>query len=296
MGVGAWAWGERLYWGYGRSYGEADLRAAFEICINAGINFFDTAESYGRGHSERLLGRFVSQNHHQVVIATKFMPYPWRLWQGRLLSALIGSAQRLGVAQVDLYQIHWSFPPVSIKTWGHGLAEAIERGLARAVGVSNYNSDQMRLASSVLAERGLSLASNQVEYNLLNRKVEFNGLLELCRKMGVTLIAYSPLAQGLLTGKYTPENPPPGVRAIRLQSGLLIRVQPLIELMRAIGRAHGGKTRAQVAINWTICKGALPIPGVKNAHQAEENAGALGWRLDAAEVAALDQASWEATS
>jgi aryl-alcohol dehydrogenase-like predicted oxidoreductase len=291
LGIGAWAWGERLYWGYGRGYGEADVQAAFAASLEAGIQFFDTAEAYGRGQSERLLGECIRASAEPVTVATKFWPYPWRLARGQLLGALRGSLKRLGLEQVDLYQIHWPFPPVPIETWMEAMAEAVKLGLARAVGVSNFNAEQMRRARAALAKHGLPLASNQVEYSLLNRRVEHNGLLGLCKAQGVTLIAYSPLAQGVLTGKYTAARPPSGIRALRYRPEFLTRAQPLIRLLQDIGRAHGGRSPAQVALNWTMCKGSLPIPGAKNARQARENAGALGWQLADSEVAQLDQAS-----
>jgi aryl-alcohol dehydrogenase-like predicted oxidoreductase len=290
LGIGTWAWGDRLFWGYGHGYTDADLQAAFQTGLAAGINFFDTAEAYGRGHSEQLLGQFIRRTDSPVV-ATKFMPYPWRLQRESLLGALRQSLERLGLSRVDLYQVHWPLPPVSIETWMAGLADATEAGLTRAVGVSNYNVEQMRRAHAALAKRGVPLASNQVQYSLLHRQPERNGLLETCRQLCVTLIAYSPLAQGLLTGKYTPDNPPPGVRGRRVGRQRLAQVQPLIGLLREIGQAHGGKAPSQVALNWVICKGAVPIPGAKNAHQAQENAGALGWRLTESEIAALDAAS-----
>ncbi len=296
IGVGTWSWGERLFWGFGRGYNEEDVKAVFDINLAAGINFFDTAESYGRGNSEHLLGKFAFDPEKKVIIATKFMPYPWRLWKGRLLAALKNSLERLKRDSVDLYQIHWPFPPVPIEAWVNGLAEAVESGLARAVGVSNFSPEQMRLAHATLAKRGIPLATNQVEFNLLNRKVEHNGLLSLCNDLGITLIAYSPLSQGVLTGKYTSENPPSGIRGMRYRAGLLEKIQPLIRLARDIGREHGNKTPGQIAINWTICKGTLPIPGAKNARQAQENLGALGWRLSESELIALDKISQEITS
>ncbi|MEJ2600612.1 MAG: aldo/keto reductase [Anaerolineales bacterium] len=192
---------------------------------------------------------------------------------------------------VDLYQIHWPFPPIPIETWAEGLADAIEMGLTRAVGVSNFNEEQMRRAYSTLAARGVHLSSNQVEFNLLRRKVELNGLLKACRDLGVTLIAYSPLAQGSLTGKYSPDKPPPGLRGRRYPRSYLERIQPLLRRMEEIGAVHGEKTQAQVAINWCICKGTVPIPGAKTSQQANENASSFGWRLDADEVAALDNIS-----
>ncbi|MFQ5857785.1 MAG: aldo/keto reductase [Anaerolineae bacterium] len=291
LGIGTWAWGDRLFWGFGRGYGEADVEAAFQASLTASINFFDTAEIYGRGRSEQLLGQFVHAAGQPVVVATKFFPYPWRLRRGDLLRALRGSLKRLGMDRVDLYQIHWPYPPVSIETWMAGLADAVDAGLSRAVGVSNYNVERMRRAHTALAERGVPLVSNQVQFSLLDRRPERNGLLEACRELGVTLIAYSPLAQGLLTGKYTPRERPPGVRGLRYNRQYVTQIQPLVALLRQLGEAHGGKTPAQVALNWVMCKGAVPIPGAKNARQAEENAGALGWRLTGGQVAALDEIS-----
>ena len=172
-----------------------------------------------------------------------------------------------------------------------GLADTVEAGLARAVGVSNYSLEQTERAHAALAQRGLALASNQVHYSLLNRKVESAGLLARCAALGVTLVAYSPLEMGLLSGKYTPDRPPSGARARRYSPAYLARIQPLLARLAEMGRAHGERTPAQVALNWTICKGTLPIPGAKNAEQAQQNAGALGWRLTPDEVAELDQAS-----
>jgi aryl-alcohol dehydrogenase-like predicted oxidoreductase len=293
LGIGAWSWGDRMMWNYGGSHDESDIRAAFDTCLEAGIDFFDTAEAYGRGKSEQYLGKFLKESGAKVAVATKFMPYPWRLRRGALLKALKNSLKRLNLEQVDLYQIHWPFPPISIETWADALADAVQAGLARSVGVSNYDEEQMRRAYAVLARRGVPLASNQVEYHLLNRKVELNGLLDACQQLGITLIAYSPLAQGVLTGKYTPENPLPGLRGRRYPRSLLEKAQPLLKQMREIGRNHDGKTPAQVALNWLMCKGTLPIPGAKNARQAQENVAALGWRLAEGEVAKLDEASAE---
>jgi aryl-alcohol dehydrogenase-like predicted oxidoreductase len=297
LGVGTWAWGDRFVWGYGQgSYDDADLRAAFTESLAAGINWFDTAEVYGLGRSEQLLGRFLKSAHQPVLVATKFMPFPWRLRRQSLVSALRKSLDRLGLRQIDLYQIHKPLPPVLIETWMAGMADAVEAGLLNAVGVSSYNLAQTHRAHRALAERGLQLASNQIEYSLLARKPELTGLLDTCRELGVTVIAYSPLAQGILTGKYTPDNPPHGLRNWSYSGKLLIKVQPLINLMREIGQSHNGKTPAQIALNWTICKGTVPIPGAKNARQAGDNAGALGWRLTADEVKQLDQVSLNVSS
>ncbi len=191
---------------------------------------------------------------------------------------------------VDLYQIHWPFPPVSIETWAEALADAVSDGLIRSAGVSNYNLEQMLRADIALGKRGVPLASNQVPYSLLDRRVERSGLLSQCVQRGITLIAYSPLAQGMLSGKYTPEKPPSGIRARRYNPAYLAKIQPLVQLLRQIGQEYG-KTPSQVALNWVVCKSAVPIPGARNARHAEENAAAIGWRLTAEQVAALDRAS-----
>lgn len=290
LGIGAWAWGDRMFWGYGRGYAVQDVRDAFETALAAGINFFDTAEVYAQGQSERMLGKYVREFKQPVVVATKFAPFPWRLGRGSLLRALRGSLKRLGLPKVDLYQIHWPVPTSSVQTWAGALADAVEAGLTRAVGVSNYTEEQMRTACSVLSQRGIPLATNQVEYSLLNRKVEKNGLLRACQDLNITLIAYSPLLQGVLSGKYTPRQPLTGFRGRKYSPAFLEKTAPLIRLLRDVGDALG-KTPAQVALNWTICKGTLPIPGAKNARQAQENAGALGWQLTDEDVARLEEMS-----
>lgn len=288
MGIGTWAWGDTWFWQYGKGgYSDADLEAAYQASLAHGITFFDTAEMYGFGQSERLLGQFAHRAGWPAVIATKFFPLPWRVSHVSFRSALRRSLDRLGLPCVDLYQMHWPFPPVSIDRWMDAMADAVQAGLIRAVGVSNYSVEQTRRAHAALARRGIPLASNQVSYSLLDRSPEKSGLLALCRQLDVTIIAYSPLAQGLLTGKYTPQNPPPGLRGLRYRQALS-RIQPLIDELRAIGQRHDGRTPAQVALNWTIAKGAVPIPGAKTARQAVDNTGALGWRLTEAEVAGLD--------
>jgi aryl-alcohol dehydrogenase-like predicted oxidoreductase len=287
VGVGAWAWGDTFSWGYGLSYGKEDVRAAFNASLAAGLTFFDTAEIYGFGQSESLLGDFIAESNSEVLVASKCFPYPWRWSPKTLKRALANSLKRLGIPQINLYQMHWPLPPVAIDHWMDAMADAVEAGLIRQVGVSNYSSQQTERAYRALERRGLHLASNQIKYNLLARQPERSGLLQLCKDLGVTVIAYSPIAQGLLTGKYSPQNPPPAPRRVNRQR--LERLQPLLQEMLRIGIAHGNKTPVQVALNWCIEKGTLPIPGAKNDCQAKENAGALGWNLSEAEIAKLDE-------
>ena len=291
VGVGAWAWGDRMMWGYGgSSYSDADIRAAFDVSLANGTNWFDTAEVYGMGRSEKFLGKFLPTTDKEVLIATKFFPFPWRMRKAALIRVLKNSLERLQLSQVDLYQIHMPFGRWSQPEYVSALADAVDAGLTRAVGVSNFNTEKTKLANETLQAAGVPLASNQVEYSLFDRRIEKNGLLDYCLENNITVIAYSPLAKGMVTGKYGPDNPPPGPRKRMYPPEKLQRAQPLITLLKETGAAHG-KTPAQVALNWTICKGTVPIPGAKTAQQATDNLGAMGWRLTPAEVAALDKAS-----
>jgi len=290
IGLGAWQWGDRVIWGYGQTHTDKDIREAFDVSLNLGVRFVDTAEIYGSGTSERLLGKFIKETDQPVLVATKFFPWPWRVTKGFLPRALKGSLERLGLESVDLYQIHWPSYLMTPETMMEGMVECIKQGLTRTVGVSNFGQKRMLRAYSTLAQHGIPLASNQVHYSLLSREVEKNGTLARCKELGIRLIAYSPLEKGLLTGKYTVHNPPPGVRASQYVE-LLKKLPPVIKLLQEIGQNHGGKTVSQVSLNWLICKGALPIPGAKNPQQAEVNAGGAGWHLTEDEVAALDAAT-----
>jgi aryl-alcohol dehydrogenase-like predicted oxidoreductase len=206
---------------------------------------------------------------------------------------LAASLARLRRDHVDVYQHHFPSRRVDIPRLMNLMADAVEAGRVRAVGVSNYSADQMRQAHAVLAQRGIPLASNQVEYSLLHRRPETNGVLDVCRELGVTLIAYQPLASGALTGKYTPANRPKGLRrfAKPFRGGGLAALEPVIAVLREIGERHD-KTPAQVALRWLIENDTvLPIPGAKNRAQATANAGALTFRLTQDEIEALDTAT-----
>lgn len=291
LGLGTWTWDSKGQYGTGRDYQEEELRASFQTSLRKGINFFDTAELYGNGEVERLLGRFIKESGAKVVVASKFPPLHNRFLKRHLLTSLRNGLQRMELDQFDLYQTHFHFRFVPIRIWMSALADAVKGGLTRAVGTSNYDASQLQTAVKLLAGRGIPLATTQAEYSLLHRQPETNGVINVCRAEGITLLAYSPLAMGLLTGKFTASNPPPGQRGQRFGGEYLAKIQPLLGLLRTIGQDHGGKSAAQVSLNWVMCKGAIPIHGAKNAIQAQENAGALGWRLTADEIEALDNAS-----
>jgi aryl-alcohol dehydrogenase-like predicted oxidoreductase len=284
IGVGTNRWG---------STNQADpaLLSTFEAALNTGINLFDTAEMYTLGGSEKTLGLFLGQAAQPAVVTTKFFPAPWRLTGSNLKKALRASLARLNLKAVDLYLMHWPFGPLAIETWMEAMAEAYADGLLRAVGVSNFSAEQMHRAHTVLVKHGIPLACNQVEYNLFNRQAETSGLLSLCRELNITLVAYRPFAGGILSGKFTPENPARGLRALMYNRFDPALVQSITALLGQIGAAHGGKSMSQVALNWLICKGALPIPGATSPAHIAQNAGALGWSLAEGEIAALDSAS-----
>jgi len=289
LGLGTWQWGDRLFWSYGKEYTGSDLEAAFKESLAAGVRLFDTAEVYGMGRSERFLGRFVRESGQRPLVVSKCFPFPWRFTRKSLIAALRGSLKRLELPRLDLYLLHWPWPPVPLEQWAEALAEAYELGLTRAVGVSNCDLPQMERVTRTLARHGVKLAANQVEYSLLERKPEREGLLEAMHREGVVLMAYSPLGMGWLTGKYSPHNPPTGPmrgRKYRLSEG---KIPGLLEALREVAQAHQA-TPAQVAIRWCIQKGTLPIPGAKTAAQARSNAGALHLRLSEAEMRRLEQA------
>jgi len=291
LGIGTWAWGDRLVWNYGNGYSDIDVAESFKNAVDNGIRFFDTAEIYGQGKSESFLGRLMEDHGESLVVATKMMPYPWRLHPDVLQRRLEASLERLGLDKVQLYQMHFPLPPVPLRTWMERMLDLQKKGLVEAIGVSNYDLRQTLECHEVLSNNGSRLASNQVEYHLLERRIEKNGLMEKCNELGIKIIAYSPLAMGILTGKYTPEKPPSGVRNSQYNREYLARIQPLIKSIRKIGDDHNGKTVAQVALNWIICKGALPIPGAKNVTQMEQNIGGKGWKLTSDEVLLLDELS-----
>jgi aryl-alcohol dehydrogenase-like predicted oxidoreductase len=294
MGLGTWAWGDRATWGmngYDSSYNFETIRAAFAGAVAAGITLLDTAEMYGDGESERIIGRLLREHPAQrdrIVVATKFMPFPWRLpMAAALMRSLRASLERLDLPFVHLYQLHGPISLRSARTMAAALAAPYRAGLIKAVGVSNYSESEMRTIDRALAVHGIPLATNQIEYSLLRTMPESNGMLRACAELGIVPLAYSPLAMGRLTGKYDAANPPQGRRDF--SAFPMTEIEPVVAELRRIGAGRDGKTPAQVALNWVIRKGAVPLAGAKNAEQAEQNAGALGWRLTAEEIAALDR-------
>lgn len=300
MGCGTWAWGNRLLWGYDKSMDD-ELQAAFNLCVKSGVTLFDTGDSYGtgrlNGRSEILLGQFTRDysgpNQEDICIATKLAAYPWRLTRQSMVSACQSSAERLG-KNVDLAQMHWS--PANYAPWQewpllNGLADLYEQGLVKGVGLSNYGPKRLKRVHKKFRDRGVPITTLQVQYSLLSTyPVTELGIKEVCDELGIQLIAYSPLTLGMLTGKYTENGPFPGGLRGLLFRQILPGARPVLDCLRSVAESRH-KTMSQVAINWCISKGTIPIPGAKNVKQAEQNIGALGWQLNAGEVTELDRAA-----
>jgi aryl-alcohol dehydrogenase-like predicted oxidoreductase len=299
LGVGAMTWGDasglaRLHpakLSYGGPAGIEEERAALEASLLAGVTLFDTAAMYSLGAAERRLGELA--RHHELQIATKF-PAGMRARADDLPATLDASLARLGRDSIDLYMHHYPTGRVSIPRLMDLMADAVEAGKVRAVGVSNYSAEQLRQAHAALAERGIPLSSIENGYSLLDRRVETNGVLDACRELGITLIAYQPLASGALTGKYADGTRPRGLRRFMVRhfrgSGRAAAAS-VVGLLREIGDRHA-RTPAQVALRWLIEQGGvIPIPGAKNGRQAAANAAALTFELTSDEIEGLSQAT-----
>jgi len=288
IGLGTWQWGSRE-WGWGREYGRLDVLAAFQKALEFGINFVDTAEVYGRGRSERLVCEAIKGHRDEVVVATKV--WPWNLTSGRIIRAADRSARRLGVDVIDLYQIHWPNPIFPIRNTMKTMRRLAQLGKVRCVGVSNFNLARTKSAEEALSP--LQLASNQVKYNLIDRKIEAD-LLPYAQGSNVTIIAHTPLARSLLTGRFTPKSKPTSlVQAASpgFSPRNLARINGLQQTLYSISAAHN-KTPAQVALNWLISKqNVVAIPGTKTPKHVADSAGAVGWRLTESECREVESAA-----
>jgi len=303
MGLGAWAWGDSIFWGYNPKEDD-DLHQVFNYALSQNLAFFDTAELYGLGRSETLIGNFreeAGDEGDKVQVATKFAALPFRTKAQDVVKACKSSLKRLNpndsrsaARPIDLYQIHFPNAWANEEYWD-GLAQCYEQGLVKSVGVSNYGVDAIRAVHGKLSERGIPLATNQIQLSLLYRFPIENGLIDTCNELGVKVLSYSPLALGFLTGKYDRKNIPTGPRQ-RIANTLFegdagASFDTMISVMKDISANHGDAPLSQVALNWTRAKGTIPIPGARNLRQAKQNFGALDWDLTKEEVHLLDGAS-----
>jgi aryl-alcohol dehydrogenase-like predicted oxidoreductase len=276
---------------------QEEKNAIIKAALDGGINWFDTAEAYGAGISERTLAKALKaagKSDKDVSIATKWLPI--LRTAGNIPHSIKNRLENLDGYSIANYMVHQPYSFSSPEAEMNAMANLVKAGKIHSVGVSNFNPVRMRRAHAALAKRGLPLAVNQVRYSLLSREIERNGILETAKELGVTIIAYTPLARGLLSGKYH-KNPDllkriSGWRKASIQRHLE-RSRKLINAMDEIATASGA-TIAQVALNWLINFNGeivVTIPGATKVRQAEENAGAMNLRLSDDEIARLDDLS-----
>lgn len=301
LGFGTWSWGNKVLWGYDEG-ADATLQAAFDsVCTPSNPFdkrkfFFDTGDSYGtgklEGRAESLLGDFrrESRRPESCVIGTKLAVYPNRLTGESFENACRSSLQRMGRDQIEIAQAHWSaqnFQPWQEPALWDGLARCYESGLARSVGTSNFGPKQLRKVNKYWTDRGVPHSVNQVQLSLLSTLPIDSGLIDECKDLGVTPIGYSPLALGVLSGKYDAAGRlPSGPRGLLFKQ-LLPSIQPLLSCLDEIAKEKGVSSSA-VAIAWSMSKGVLVIVGMKTPEQVADNLQALTIRLSSAEIDELE--------
>ncbi len=297
LGVMEFSGGGGLYGSMFPTIPQEQKNAIVKAALDGGINWFDTAELYGAGVSEQSLAtalKAAGKRDEQVVVATKW--FPLFRTAGNIRRTIQDRLRFLGGYSISLYMVHQPFGFSSPEAEVEAMAELVAGGKIRSIGVSNFNPARMRRAHRALHERGLPLAANQVRYSLLHREIETNGILETAKELGVTIIAYTPLAFGLLTGKYHKNPELLNRRSFfrrRMMQGGVEASRPLINAMEEIGARYDA-TPAQVALNWLIHfqgESVVAIPGATKIQQAKENAGAMHFRLSDDEMARLDQVS-----
>jgi len=288
IGLGAWQASGKTW---GADVEDENIVKAIRRAYELGINFIDTAEAYGNGHSEEVVGKAVKEiGRENLVIATKV--HGAHLRYNELLKAAEHSLKRLGIKEIDLYQVHWPDPweQIPLKHTMRAMEQLYKEGKIRAIGVSNFAVRDLEEARKHLSVT--DIVSNQVRYNMLQREIE-EEVLPYCKRESISIIAWSPIAQGALTGKYNISNKPSDDvrRGNKLFSDYNLReISKLIPVLEKVAKARN-KTVAQVALNWLLRKGnVIPIPGAKNPRQAEENAGAADWRLTSQELKEIEDA------
>jgi aryl-alcohol dehydrogenase-like predicted oxidoreductase len=286
VGLGTWQFGSRE-WGYGDAYASGEAKAIVRRARELGITLFDTAEVYGFGRSERILGEALGDERSEVVVASKV--FPVAPFPPVVRNRLAGTARRLGLDRVPLYQVHQPNPLVPDSVIMPGMRQLLDEGRIGAVGVSNYSLARWQAADAAL---GRPVVSNQVHFSLAAPSA-LDDLVPFAEREGRMVMAYSPLAQGLLGGRYGVDNRPGGVRAANPLFGTenLRRAEPLLDVLREVAAAHD-VAPAQIALAWLV---SLPrvvvIPGASGVAQVEANAAAADIDLRPDEQAALTAAA-----
>ena len=301
------SWGNRFLWGYDERM-DQEIESVLHESISGGVRLVDTADSYGtgplKGRAEILLGRGLRSRASRsesdsVIVATKLAPYPWRLSRHSIVAAVRESIDRMGGARdvIDIGQLHWStanYLPFQDRQLWDGLADCYDQGLINAVGLSNYGPVQLKRACKQIREvRGVPVTLAQAQVNLLSTEpLKAGGLKCVCDDLGITLAGYSPLALGLLTGKYREGRLPKGPRSFLFRN-LTPKISPVLDALRTIADSRPGSSMSQIAIAWVATKGCVPIPGANNLEHARSNVAAAAIELDDDEIMRLDGASQE---
>ncbi len=297
LGVMQFAGGKGIFRMMFNDLSQGKMNAIVKAALDGGINWFDTAELYGRGRSERGLANGLKDagvKDDEVVVATKWLPM--LRTAGNIPRTIGQRIKYLGGYSIDLFMVHqpWGFSSPEAEM--NAMADLVQAGKIRSVGVSNFNSEQMRRAHDALEKRGIPLAVNQVQYSLLHRNIETDGVLDVAKELGITLVAWSPLARGILSGRFhkDPErlkNTPFARRMMMRRE--LVRTQPLIAVLEDISMNYDA-TPAQVALNWLIhFQGdrVVAIPGASKVEQAEQSAAAMNFVLSGEDMDRLDEVS-----
>jgi aryl-alcohol dehydrogenase-like predicted oxidoreductase len=286
VGLGTWQFGSRD-WGYGSAYATGTARDIVRRALELGVTLFDTAEAYGFGKSERILGEALGADRTEVIVASKILPVA--PFPAIVRNREQGSARRLQLSRIPLYQVHQPNPVVPDSVIMPGMRALREEGRIGAVGVSNYSLERWRKADAAL---GSGVVSNQVQFSLADPG-PLDELVPFAEQEDRIVMAYSPLAQGLLGGKYTAENRPGGVRRMNPLFGTenLRRVAPLLSVLRQVAKTHDAEP-AQVALAWLLSfPRVVVIPGASSVEQLEFNVAASELELDASSRAALTDAA-----
>lgn len=298
LGIGTMQWGrtwvdEQLNRG---NLSDATCTEIYQELVDVhNIQFFDTAEGYGGGTSEERL-RDVrhscsepdEKRSYPVVIGTKFLPTIGRWTEGSFNRALVGSCQRLGAEQCDIYFIHTPIHPLPLEFWIEAAVKEVNAGRIKEIGISNCNAAQVRRACAAAQKHGKRIVANQVMFNLLSfNSSELQDTLRTCDELGVKIIAYSPIGQGLLTKDLSKDI----FSKTRFARMTRLKFEDLAELRHAIERmaAKYDKSMAQICLNWNICHGTIPLVGTRSLQQAKDSVGCLGWKLSADDVQELDR-------
>ncbi|RHZ60100.1 aldo/keto reductase [Aspergillus thermomutatus] len=295
MCIGAWSWGDKATWKYNEEVDLPKIRDAWKKLRQVGLTFVDTSIAYGDGESERICGQlFKDMRREQFIIQTKWMSWPDPtnvfLQSHGPVNKLRSSLQNLNLEYVDVYVVHGPTHLSSISTIAKGLADCVNLGLARAVGVANYDKGEMIKMANELDKHGIPLAVNQCEYSVIRRHPEVHGLIRECRDRNIVFQGYASLAEGRLTDKYSRFNEPP--RTYRFSSYPMHMLEPTLNVLRRIAEERRVPVAA-VALNFSINKGVLPVVGIRSGDQAEQDMQALGWRLTVDEMRRIEAVSIE---